>query len=62
VPDAVDTVICGPDDGGRHHPKHVQQFTDKINCVSLHGIAMHGPMNIKCLQFSPVSRTEDNYH
>jgi len=33
VPDAVDRVICAPDDGWRDHPKHVEQFTDKINCV-----------------------------
>ena len=33
VPDAVDTVISAPDDGWRDHPKHVEQFTDKINCV-----------------------------
>ena len=29
----VDTVICAPDDGWRNHPKHVEQFTDKIDCV-----------------------------
>ena len=28
VPDAVDTVVCAPDDGWRYHPKHVQQFPD----------------------------------
>jgi len=33
---AVDTVVCAPDDGWRHHPKHVEQFPDKINCVTLH--------------------------
>jgi len=33
VPDAVDTVICAPDDGWRTHPKHVEQFRDKINCI-----------------------------
>ena len=33
VPDAVGTFICAPDDGWRDHPKHVEQFTDKINCV-----------------------------
>ena len=33
VPDVVYTVICAPDDGWRNHPKHVEQFTDKINCV-----------------------------
>jgi hypothetical protein len=32
---AVDTVVCAPDDGWRYHPKHVEQFSDKINCVTL---------------------------
>jgi len=29
----VSTVICAPDDGWKIHSKHVEQFTDKINCV-----------------------------
>ena len=33
VPDAVNTIICAPNDGWRDHPKHVEQFTDKINCI-----------------------------
>ena len=36
IPDAVDTVVCAPDDGWWYHPKHVQQFPDNINCVTLH--------------------------
>jgi hypothetical protein len=36
IPDAVDTVVCAPDGGWRYHPKHVEQFPDKINCVTLH--------------------------
>ena len=36
IPDAVDTVVCAPDDGWRYHQKHVEQFPDKINCVTLH--------------------------
>jgi hypothetical protein len=32
MPDAVDTVVCASDDGWRYHPKHVEQFPDKINC------------------------------
>ena len=36
IPDAVDTVVCAPDDGWWYHPKHVEQFSDKINCVTLH--------------------------
>ena len=35
IPDAVDTVVCAPDDGWWYHPKHVEQFSDKINCVTL---------------------------
>jgi hypothetical protein len=34
LPDAVDTVVCAPDDWWRYHPKHVEQFPDKINCVT----------------------------
>ena len=36
LPDAVDTVVCSPDDGWRYHQKHVEQSPDKINCVTLH--------------------------
>jgi hypothetical protein len=36
--DAVDTVVCTPDDGW-YHPKYVEQFPDKINCVTLHFVA-----------------------
>jgi len=36
TPDAVDTVVCAPDDGCLYHMKHVEQFPDKINCVTLH--------------------------
>jgi hypothetical protein len=28
IPDALDTVVCAPDDGWKYHPKHVQQFPD----------------------------------
>ena len=34
--DSVDTVVCAPDDKWNYHPKHVEQFPDKINCVTLH--------------------------
>jgi hypothetical protein len=36
MPDAIDTVVCAPEDGWGYHPKHVEQFPDKINCVMLH--------------------------
>jgi hypothetical protein len=28
IPDAVDRVVCAPDDGWKYHPKHVEQFPD----------------------------------
>jgi hypothetical protein len=31
IPDAVDTVICAPDDGWKYHPKHAEQFPDINN-------------------------------
>jgi hypothetical protein len=34
--DPVDTVVCVPDDRWRYHPKHVEQFPDKTNSVTLH--------------------------
>ena len=36
IPVAVDTVVCAPDDRWRYHPKHVEQFPDKINCAMLY--------------------------
>jgi hypothetical protein len=27
-PDAVDTVVCAPDDVWKYHTKHVKQFAD----------------------------------
>jgi hypothetical protein len=35
MPDAVDTVVCAPDDGWKYHPKHVEQFPD-ISKLMLH--------------------------
>jgi hypothetical protein len=35
IPDAAGTVVCTPDDGWWYHPKYVEQFPDKINCVML---------------------------
>jgi len=35
IPDTVDTVVCGPNDEWWYHLKHVEQFPDKINCVTL---------------------------
>jgi hypothetical protein len=33
---AVDTVLCAPDDGWWYHAKHIEQFPDKMYCVTLY--------------------------
>jgi hypothetical protein len=33
IPDAVDTVVCAPDDEWRYHPKHVCQIPDAVDTV-----------------------------
>jgi hypothetical protein len=35
IQDAVDTVVRASGDGWRYHPKHVEQFPDKISCILL---------------------------
>jgi len=32
IPDAVDTVVCAPDDKWWYHPKHVEQFRNVASC------------------------------
>jgi hypothetical protein len=29
-------IVYAPDDGCSYHPKHVEQFPNKMNCVTLH--------------------------
>jgi len=53
IPDAVDTVVCAPDDGWRYHPKHVEQFPDKINCATLHLVGY-------ILEYSYDARTHEH--
>jgi len=57
-----------PDDGWWHHPKQVEQFPNKINCVMLHLVGyileyytMHGPMNVKNLKFTSCPK-EQTHH
>ena len=53
IPDAVDTTVCAPDDGWWYHPKHVEQFPDKINCVTLHLVGY-------MLEYSYDARTHEH--
>jgi len=42
IPDAVDTVVCAPDNGWWYNPRHIEQFPDKMNCVTLHFVGYTG--------------------
>jgi hypothetical protein len=35
IPDAVNTVVCAPDDVWKYHPKHAQQFPDINNLCNV---------------------------
>jgi len=52
MPDAVDTVVCAPDDGWWYDQKHVEQFPDKINYVTLHLVGY-------ILEYSSDARTHE---
>ena len=41
MPDAVDTVVCAPDDGRRYNPKHIEQFPE-INKLCNVEFYIHG--------------------
>jgi hypothetical protein len=51
MPDAVDTVVYAPDDGWWYHPKHVEHFPDKTNCVTVFTFA---PRMLLFLLFNPT--------
>ena len=68
MPDAVDTVVCAPDDGWRYHPKHVEQFpeinklcndTSRWIYIRIY-LTMRGPMSVKKLEenFLQYRRTD----
>jgi len=52
--DAVDTVVCSPEDGWWYHPKHVEQFPYKVNCVTLHLVGY-------ILEFSKFTLNTDSF-
>jgi hypothetical protein len=48
IPDAVETVVCVSDVGWWYHPKYLEQFPNKIICVTLHfvGYVLEYAINI----------------
>jgi hypothetical protein len=62
IPDAVDTVVCAPDNGWRYHPKHVEQFPDinKLCNVTSCWICI-GICFLDLRDFFPCCRTKQIY-
>ena len=48
VPDAVDTVVCAPDDGWRYHSKHVEQFPDTAKLCNVASCWIYMGMYLRC--------------
>ena len=48
VPDAVDTVVCAPDDERRHHPKHVGQFPDINKLCNITNFYIYIGIYLRC--------------
>ena len=46
--DAVDTVMCAPDDGWRYHPKHVEQFPDINKLCNVASCCIYIRMYLRC--------------
>ena len=71
MPDAVDTVVCAPNDGWIYHPKHVEQFPEinKLCNVASYWIyiymnifKMHGPLKFKNSLTSSLDGVGDQRH
>jgi hypothetical protein len=72
MPDAVDTVVCAPDDGWKYHPKHVEQFPDinilcnVASCRIYIGILLAHPIlhisriRVKTLFHKPYNKQNKN--
>ena len=52
MPDAVDTVVCVPDDGWRYHPKHVEQFPEINKMCSGAFVGLNQKINYAALKSS----------
>ena len=48
IPDAVDTVVCAPDDGWWYHPKHVEQFPDINKLCNVASCWIHIRIFLRC--------------
>jgi hypothetical protein len=59
IPDAVDTLVFAPDDGWWYHQKHLEQFPDKINCVTFASCWLYFRI---CVQLFWLLRSYKNFN
>jgi len=54
-PDVLNTVICAPDDGWCHHPKHVEQYAaiNKLYIVASRWTIIN--IDLRCMDFMDIN-------
>jgi len=60
IPDAVDTLVCAPDNGWWYHPKHVEQFPGKIMCVTLHLVGFRVYKSVHHHTFKQINQPDES--
>jgi hypothetical protein len=48
IPDAVNKVVCAPDDGWSYHPKHVEQFPDINKLCKVTSCWIYNGIYLRC--------------
>ena len=48
IPDAVDTVVCTPDNGWKYHLKHVEQFPDTNKLCNVASCWIYSEIYLRC--------------
>jgi hypothetical protein len=56
IPDAVDRVVCAPDDGWKYHRKHVEQFPDVNKLCNVTSCWIYIGILLGAHQFLHISR------
>jgi hypothetical protein len=60
--DAVDVVVCTPDDGWKYYPKHVEQFPDINKLCNVASCWIYIGILLEAHPFLHISRIRVNIH
>jgi hypothetical protein len=62
IPDAVDTVVCAPDDGWKYHPKRVEQIPEINKLCNVASCWIYIGIVLGALPILHISRIRVNHH